>query len=89
MALIPPLENRKLGKKIIRCESDPILDADPPAQGGGQYLPNDKHCLNGAPENHRRNCPRFSGIAVPELLKSLSANYRNRCPVITETRIQE
>jgi hypothetical protein len=24
---IPPLENRKLGKKIIRCESDPILDA--------------------------------------------------------------
>jgi hypothetical protein len=31
MALIPPLENRKLGRKIIRCESDPILDADPPA----------------------------------------------------------
>ena len=28
---IPPLENRKLGKKIIRCESDPKLDADPPA----------------------------------------------------------
>jgi hypothetical protein len=28
MALIPPLENRKLGKKIIRCESDPTLEAD-------------------------------------------------------------
>jgi hypothetical protein len=28
MALIPPLENRKLGKKIIRCESDPNLNAD-------------------------------------------------------------
>jgi hypothetical protein len=27
MALIPPLENRKLGKNFIRCESDPILDA--------------------------------------------------------------
>jgi hypothetical protein len=26
MALIPPLENRKLGKKIIRCESDPKID---------------------------------------------------------------
>ncbi len=26
MALIPPLENRKLGKKIIRCESDPPRD---------------------------------------------------------------
>jgi len=33
-----------------------------------------------------RNCPRFSGISVPELLKSLSANYRNRCPEIAETR---
>ena len=33
------------------------------------------------------NCPRFSEIPVPELLKSLSANYRNRCPEITETRI--
>ena len=28
MALIPPLENRKLGRKIIRCESDPLLRAD-------------------------------------------------------------
>jgi hypothetical protein len=27
MALIPPLENRKLGRKFIRCESDPPLDA--------------------------------------------------------------
>jgi hypothetical protein len=26
MALIPPLENRKLGTKIIRCESDPNFD---------------------------------------------------------------
>jgi hypothetical protein len=26
MALIPPLENRKLGRKIIRCESDPNID---------------------------------------------------------------
>ncbi|MBR0801235.1 hypothetical protein JQ615_38370 [Bradyrhizobium jicamae] len=33
-----------------------------------------------------RNCPRFSGIPVPKLLKSLSANYRNRCPEIAETR---
>jgi hypothetical protein len=24
-----------------------------------------------------RNCPRFSGFTVPDLLKSLSANYRN------------
>jgi len=36
------------------------------------------------PTSH--NCPRFSGIPVPELLKSLSANYRNRCPGIAETR---
>lgn len=33
-----------------------------------------------------RICPRFSGIPVPESLKSLSANYRNRCPGIAETR---
>lgn len=32
------------------------------------------------------NCPRISGIPVPELLKSLSANYRKRCPGIAETR---
>jgi len=32
------------------------------------------------------DCPRISGIPVPELLKSLSANYRNHCPGFTETR---
>ena len=47
-----------------------------------------EHCLNGAPETKLRNCPLFSGIPVPELLKSLSANYRNRCPGFTETRNQ-
>ncbi|MFZ5691828.1 MAG: hypothetical protein ACOY5F_11305, partial [Pseudomonadota bacterium] len=31
-------------------------------------------------------CPRISGIPVPELLKSLSANYRKPCPGIAETR---
>ena len=29
--------------------------------------------LNGAPGNHPRKFPRFSGIPIPELLKSLSA----------------
>jgi hypothetical protein len=39
MALIPPLENRKLGKKIIRCESDPKLDADTGSNlGSDAYL---------------------------------------------------
>lgn len=38
------------------------------------------------PKTNLRNCPRFSGIPVPQLLKSLSANYRNRRPAITETR---
>lgn len=31
-------------------------------------------------------CPGISGITVPYLLKSLSANYRNRCPRFSETR---
>lgn len=47
-------------------------------------------CQNGACENrpliHVRDCPGISGIAVPYLLKSLSANYRNPCPEISETR---
>ncbi len=34
----------------------------------------------------RNHCPGISGIAVPYLLKSLSANYRNPCPGICETR---
>lgn len=38
------------------------------------------------PKTNLRDCPRISGIPVPKLLKSLSANYRNRCPEITETR---
>ena len=37
----------------------------------------------------RNHCPGISGIAVPYLLKSLSANYRNQCPGICETRKQE
>jgi hypothetical protein len=44
-------------------------------------------CLNGASENQpHANCPRISGIPVPELLKSLSTSYRKRCPGISETR---
>jgi hypothetical protein len=31
-------------------------------------------------------CPGISGITVPYLLKSLSANYRNGCPRLCETR---
>jgi len=41
------------------------------------------------PERHsrktnRHDCPRISGIPVPEFLKSLSANYRNHCPGNTQ-----
>jgi hypothetical protein len=36
MALLPPLENRKLGRKIIRCESDPKRD---PGDKGPHWLP--------------------------------------------------
>jgi transposase len=37
----------------------------------------------------RNHCPGISGIAVPFLLKSLSANYRNQCQGIRETRSQK
>ncbi len=33
-----------------------------------------------------KHCPGISGIAVPYLLKSLSGNYRNRSPGVSETR---
>ncbi|GLS22017.1 hypothetical protein GCM10007874_50340 [Labrys miyagiensis] len=32
------------------------------------------------------NCPGISGIAVRELLKALSGDYRKSCPDFSETR---
>src|SRR5690606_1199642 len=61
----------------------------------GPSQPDDEKakCQNGALENDRHirpeNCPGISGITVPYLLKSLSANYRNRCSRFSETRIIE
>ena len=34
MALIPPLENRKVASELIKCESDPELDA----KGGRSWM---------------------------------------------------
>ena len=60
MALIPPLENRKLGKQIIRCESDPNIDPLAVQGLGSESRVNQD-------ENGPRLAQRREGVARPEL----------------------
>ena len=61
MALIPPLENRKLGEKIIKCESDPKRDPANPQNKMLIYL---RHIAFARGLDRRRSGPLLKRIVI-------------------------